>query len=113
MTGDGARFTVAITSASPGLRIAAATAATGRTAGSHQANAAPTAGADSVVTTPAIVGAQPTAAMVPEEVHRIRDLLGSAFALGKYDDAAKIFKDLVDNETFVEFPTLPAYERID
>ena len=32
---------------------------------------------------------------------------------GKYDDAAKIFADLVDNDTFVEFLTLPAYERID
>ena len=30
-----------------------------------------------------------------------------------YDDAAKIFADLVNNDTFVEFLTLPAYERID
>ena len=34
-------------------------------------------------------------------------------AAGKYDDAAEIFADLVDNDTFVEFLTLPAYERID
>ena len=53
------------------------------------------------------------AAMIPEELQKIRDLLGAAFAQGKYDDAAKIFADLVDNDTFVEFLTLPAYERID
>ena len=49
----------------------------------------------------------------PEEMQKIRDLLGGAFGAGKYDDAAKIFADLVNNDTFVEFLTLPAYERID
>ena len=53
------------------------------------------------------------AAMIPEEMRKIRELLGGAFAAGKYDDAAKIFADLVNNDTFVEFLTLPAYERID
>ncbi len=53
------------------------------------------------------------AAMIPEEMARIRELLGDAFSAGKYDDAAKIFADLVNNDTFVEFLTLPAYERID
>jgi malate synthase len=53
------------------------------------------------------------AAMIPEEMQKIRDLLGAAFGAGKYDDAAKIFAELVDNDTFVEFLTLPAYERID
>jgi malate synthase len=53
------------------------------------------------------------AAMIPEEMAKIRDHLGAAFALGKYDDAAAIFADLVNNDTFVEFLTLPAYERID
>ena len=53
------------------------------------------------------------AMMVPEEMQKIRDLLGVAFGVGKYDDAAKIFSDLVNNDTFVEFLTLPAYERID
>ena len=33
--------------------------------------------------------------------------------VGRYDEAAKIFADLVDNDTFVEFLTLPAYEKID
>ena len=46
------------------MRIAAATAAAGRTSASRHANAAPTASAHSVIATPAIVGTQPTAAMI-------------------------------------------------
>ncbi len=53
------------------------------------------------------------AAMIPEEMARIRELLGSGFGAGRYDEAATIFADLVNNDTFVEFLTLPAYERID
>ena len=53
------------------------------------------------------------AAMIPEEMQKIRELLGPAFGDGKYDDAAAIFADLVNNDTFVEFLTLPAYDRID
>ncbi len=53
------------------------------------------------------------AAMIPEETQKIRELLGAAYGAGKYDDAAQIFADLVNNDTFVEFLTLPAYERID
>ena len=53
------------------------------------------------------------AAMIPEEVVKIRELLGDAYASGKYDDAAAIFADLVNDDTFIEFLTLPAYERID
>ena len=53
------------------------------------------------------------AAMIPEEVAKIRELLGAAYGEGKYDTAAKIFADLVNNDTFVEFLTLPAYDLID
>jgi len=53
------------------------------------------------------------AAMIPEEMQKIRDLLGAAFGEGRYDEAADIFADLVANDTFVEFLTLPAYEKID
>jgi malate synthase len=53
------------------------------------------------------------AAMIPEEMQKIRALLGPAFGEGRYDEAAGIFGDLVNNDTFVEFLTLPAYERID
>jgi len=44
---------------------------------------------------------------------KIGELLGSAYGDGRYDTAARIFADLVDNDTFVDFLTLPAYELID
>ncbi len=53
------------------------------------------------------------AAMIPEEMQKIRALLGPAFGEGRYDEAAGIFADLVNTDTFVEFLTLAAYERID
>jgi len=53
------------------------------------------------------------AAMIPEEMGKIRTLLGPAFGDGRYDEAAALFADLVNNDTFVEFLTLPAYDRID
>ena len=53
------------------------------------------------------------AQMLPEEMAKIRELLGPAYALGRYDVAARIFADLVNNDTFVDFLTLPAYELID
>jgi malate synthase len=53
------------------------------------------------------------AAMIPEEMQKIRAFLGVSFGEGRYDEAAGIFADLVNNDTFVEFLTLPAYERID
>jgi malate synthase len=52
-------------------------------------------------------------AMIPQELAKIRDLLGSEFASGKYEEAAEIFTELVMGDRFVEFLTLPAYERID
>jgi len=53
------------------------------------------------------------AGMIPEELAAIRALLGDAYSAGRYDEAATIFATLVDSDTFVEFLTLPAYERID
>jgi malate synthase len=53
------------------------------------------------------------ATLVPEEMAKIRDLLGAAYGEGRYDDAARIFADLVNNDTFVDFLTLPAYELVD
>jgi malate synthase len=53
------------------------------------------------------------AAMIPEELQKIRQHLGADFANGKYDDAAGIFADLVNNDNCVDFLTLPASERID
>ncbi len=53
------------------------------------------------------------AAMIPEELEKIAALLGPAYGEGRYPEAAKIFAQLVDDDRFVEFLTLPAYERID
>ena len=53
------------------------------------------------------------AGMIPEELAKIREYLGSAYGEGRYEEASKIFADLVNNDAFVEFLTLPAYERID
>jgi malate synthase len=53
------------------------------------------------------------ARMVPEELGRIRELLGASFAEGRYEEASGIVAELVANDTFIEFLTLPAYERID
>jgi malate synthase len=53
------------------------------------------------------------AAMIPEELGKIRKLLGADFAEGRYDEASHLFSELVENDTFVEFLTLPAYEMID
>jgi hypothetical protein len=46
-----------------------------------------------------------------QEMGKIRELLGPAFGEGRYDEAAKIFADLVNHDTFVEFLTLPAHRR--
>jgi len=53
------------------------------------------------------------ATLIPEEMQKIRTLLDPAYGEGRYEEAAVIFADLVANDTFVEFLTLPAYERID
>jgi malate synthase len=53
------------------------------------------------------------AALIPEEMTKIREYLGAAFGEGRYDEAAAIFASLVEDDTFVEFLTLPAYARID
>jgi len=52
------------------------------------------------------------ATMLPEEMAKIRELLGPAYGEGSYDEAAAIFADLVNSDTFVEFLTLPAYQRL-
>jgi malate synthase len=49
---------------------------------------------------------------LPQEMEKIRGLLGPAYGEGKYDEAAAIFADLVNSDTFVEFLTLPAYQRL-
>ncbi|MDQ2915613.1 MAG: malate synthase A [Pseudomonadota bacterium] len=53
------------------------------------------------------------AQMIPQELAKVRELLGPAFAEGRYEEASRLFSDLVESDTFVEFLTLPAYELID
>jgi malate synthase len=53
------------------------------------------------------------ATLLPQEMTKIRDHLGPAYAEGKYEDAARIFAGLVNRDTFVDFLTLPAYELVD
>jgi malate synthase len=53
------------------------------------------------------------ATLLPEEMTKIREQLGPAYGEGRYDEAAEIFSHLVNEDRFVEFLTLPAYERID
>ena len=52
------------------------------------------------------------AGFTTEEQAKIKDLLGPAYGEGKYEDAAAIFSQLVNDDQFIEFLTLPAYERI-
>jgi malate synthase len=53
------------------------------------------------------------AAMVPEELAKIRTLLGPLYEQGRYEEASRLVAGLIENDTFVEFLTLPAYEKID
>jgi malate synthase len=52
------------------------------------------------------------ATMIPEELAKIRTLLGDAYGEGRYDEASRIFSNLVESDTFVEFLTRPAYELL-
>ncbi|HET7260913.1 MAG TPA: malate synthase A [Casimicrobiaceae bacterium] len=53
------------------------------------------------------------AEILPQEMAKIRELLGADYPAGRYEDAAKIFADLVYSDHFAEFLTLPAYELVD
>jgi malate synthase len=50
--------------------------------------------------------------MIPEELAKIRELLGVAYASGN-TRARQHLRRSGANDAFVEFLTLPAYERID
>jgi malate synthase len=51
--------------------------------------------------------------MLPEELYKVRQLLGTAYDDGRYEEAAELFDQITTSESFVEFLTLPAYEQID
>jgi malate synthase len=50
--------------------------------------------------------------LLPEELHKVRELLGSAYDDGRYEEAAELFDRITTAEEFVEFLTLPAYDQI-
>jgi malate synthase len=52
--------------------------------------------------------------LLPEELAKLPAMLGEAgYKAGRYEEAAKLFDEITTSENFVEFLTLPAYERID
>jgi len=59
------------------------------------------------------IDAEMARAMITEELERTRELLGPAFANGKYEEGARLFEQITVTDDYVEFLTLPAYELID
>ena len=52
--------------------------------------------------------------LVPEELEKIMDYVGEEnYNNGRFDEAVELFDKLLSSEEFVEFLTLPAYQRID
>ncbi|WP_129631871.1 malate synthase A [Candidatus Oscillochloris fontis] len=52
-------------------------------------------------------------ALLPEELAKIKQLLGADYSAGKYEEAAQLFDEITTSDEFVEFLTLPGYARID
>ncbi|WP_322513637.1 malate synthase A [Chloroflexus sp.] len=50
--------------------------------------------------------------MLPEELAKVREILGPAYDDGRYEEAAELFDEITTDPNFVEFLTLPAYDRI-
>ena len=50
--------------------------------------------------------------MIAADLAQQRAVLGEAFGRSKFEDAAKLFADLIFAVDFPEFLTLPAYERV-
>ncbi|MDB5923900.1 MAG: malate synthase [Betaproteobacteria bacterium] len=51
--------------------------------------------------------------LLPEELGKVRTLLGeAAWKSGQYEEAARLFDELTTSDTYVEFLTLPGYERL-
>lgn len=52
--------------------------------------------------------------ILPSEIENIKAYVGeAAFANGKFEEAIKLFNDLVLQDEYLEFLTLPAYQKID
>ncbi len=51
--------------------------------------------------------------MLPEELARVRRELGEdAWNAGRYEEAARLFDEITSSDSYVEFLTLPGYERL-
>lgn len=51
--------------------------------------------------------------MLPEELARVRSELGeTAWQAGRYEEAAKLFDEITASDNYVEFLTLPGYDRL-
>jgi malate synthase len=51
--------------------------------------------------------------LLPEELAKVRTLLGdSAWQTGQYTEAARLFDEITTSDDYVEFLTLPGYERL-
>jgi malate synthase len=52
--------------------------------------------------------------LLAEELPKVKGYLGDeAYAAGRYEDGARLFEKITADDSYVEFLTLPAYERID
>ncbi len=52
--------------------------------------------------------------MLPDVLQRMKEMVGEEqFAHGRYAEAADLFMDIIKKDSFTEFMTLPAYERLD
>lgn len=51
--------------------------------------------------------------ILPEELQRVREILGDAYDEGRYEEAAELFDTITTSNDFVDFLTLPAYDKID
>ncbi len=51
-------------------------------------------------------------AIIAGDLTRQRALLGEAFGRSKFEEAGRLFADLIFADEFPEFLTLPAYERV-
>jgi malate synthase len=51
--------------------------------------------------------------LLPEELGKVKTLLGeTAWKSGRYEEAARLFDELTTSDDYVEFLTLPGYERL-
>ena len=60
-----------------------------------------------------VVDAALCRAVLDEELAKLREAAGDeSYLKGRYEDAAKLFRELIEAPTFPEFLTLPAYDMI-